>query len=476
MIQGEKAEERDKSVLNLLDLVKDLNIRDSDREKLASAIHSVEKRIIRLEFTAEKLNNEKAPVYNLLKQVSNDFTNKVKELEEKERELILANEEAGSANEAKSKFLANMSHEMRTPLNGILGMLQLLQVTDLDHEQEEYVSTIKEAGRSLLSLINDLLDLSKIEAGKFTLEEKEFLLHSTVRSVTDLFEGKAREKSIDCDVWIDNDAHETLLGDSFRIKQILTNLIGNAVKFTTKGFVRVSVIQKQEKKDVVVLQFSVTDTGIGMSDDALKKIFEPFTQAEMSTSRKYGGTGLGLNISRSLIELMNGELKVKSESKLGSTFSFTLEIKKGSEIGGKRKLASPNLKSILQGELAKTAPLRILVAEDNPINQRLAELSLTKMGYDPKIVENGLEAVEATKTAHYDLILMDLGMPSLNGDEAAKIILGNQVDGKAPKIVAMTADVTPAGRAKCIDAGMTTFINKPFEIEELAEIIKDIAS
>lgn len=515
--------------------------------------------------------------------------------------------EAASANQAKSEFLANMSHEIRTPMNAVLGMTTLLADTKLSLQQQDFVETIRSSSEGLLSIINDILDLSKIEAGQLEFEEIPFNLNSQLEDILDLFASKASEKSLELILDIDEQVNGNLLGDPTRLRQILVNLVGNAVKFTDVGEIEISVRVDRESNDDYCLLFTVVDTGIGIPINRRNRLFQPFSQIDASTTRRFGGTGLGLAISKRLCNLMGGNMWFKSEDGKGSAFSFTITFKIDEErafsgldltgfegkwvlivddnLSNQRNLSSlvtnwqmttatassgkealqlmeddrpfdlaiidqfmPEMdgltliskirrlaghadfpiilltpvgkRAVLQDteklqissfvtkpikhsalynaiikefnplsdmlglrrsaspvfaeKNAAKRPLNILLAEDNLVNQKVAILLLKRMGYSADLVSNGLEAIEALERKHYDVILMDMHMPELNGLDATQRIRREFLGESQPHIIAMTAAITKKDRDACFGAGMNDFVNKPVRVDELAKTLNGV--
>lgn len=398
-------------------------------------------------------------------------------LQEYNLQLIEAKRMADSANTAKSQFLANMSHEIRTPMNGVLGMAQLLELTALTDEQQEYVNTINSSGNNLVQLIGDILDLSKIESNHVELETLGFNLQSEISSINTILSLRAHEKGLQLDLQIDSDVPLLLIGDVLRLSQILYNLIGNAIKFTSNGFVSLHISKDTEDEKQATLRFLVQDTGIGIAVDKLEIIFESFTQADGSTTRKFGGTGLGLTISRQLAELMGGSLHVESVEGEGATFWFTVVLEKQSEA----YCVIPVSEVCDELKLRKIPidkNIHILLVEDDIANQRVLSKILEKTGYKVDVANTGHEAIDLLEIMDFNLVLMDCMMPDITGYEATAVIRdkNSNVRNHSIPVIAVTANALREDKAKCISAGMDDYLSKPIVFAELQAIVEKWAS
>ncbi len=405
---------------------------------------------------------------NNLESLNDDLKDEIQHGKQIELELKKAKEKAEQVSQAKGEFLANMSHEIRTPMNGVIGTLQLLEDTSLNDEQKEFVDIAHKSADALLAILNDILDLSKIEAGKLSFENIAFDFKQIVKDIVILHSLKAEQQGVFLLQQVDESLPEFLMGDPTRLRQVIVNLVSNALKFTSQGEVKITVDVVNKETDSVDLKIAVIDTGIGIPQTAQETLFNAFTQADGSTTRKYGGTGLGLAIVSQLVDLMGGSLGVDSVEGEGSVFWVTVNLqcaKKAPEMAG--EIAKKN--KALQLEA------KILLVEDNPINQMVAQKMLEKVGLKPTLANNGVEALKQLNERSFDLVLMDCQMPEMDGFDATREIRKLDImalNQRPLPIVAMTANVMSGDRERCIDVGMDDYIGKPVQRDQLTSVLK----
>jgi signal transduction histidine kinase len=430
-------------------------------EQLKVTNTSLEKEIIQRKKIEIELNQHKD-------HLEQEVEKRTAELKQTNQNLLEARIAAEKANASKSIFLANMSHDIRTPMNGIIGMVEILLETTLSPEQIEYIETIGSSADTLLRLLNDILDFSKIEANKLTLESIDFDLHKVFERTTQLLDIIAKQKKIDLICSIDRKIPETVKGDPVRIQQIMYNLIGNAIKFTEKGSVHITVCAINNEP--LTIQTSIKDTGIGIPKKQLDQLFSPFVQADISISRKYGGTGLGLSIAKKLVEMMNGTIHAESEVNVGSTFTFTICLERTKTVISDKSycLSDPKDDSL------KSKPLNILVVEDVPANQKIAQLILKNLNCKSAVASNGHEAIAILSKNTYDLVLMDIMMPQMSGIEATKMIrdTNSSVIQHDIPIIAMTANVMDGDIEQYLAVGMNDYLPKPITMKVLKEKVQ----
>ena len=426
--------------------------------------HSISLELANFELAATlQEENSKAEELNA------ELTREVEKREQTEHELKLAIEEVEAASKAKSDFLAVVSHEIRTPMNGILGMLDLVTDSELNKLQRDYLDTANRSAETLLRLLNDLLDFSKTNQSGLQLERTAFLLKETVEEITSLMAGRAKKKGLKFSFTWDDTAPDWVSGDPIRFRQIIGNLLGNAVKFTEEGAVSVALKRIQREDELIRYFFEIEDTGIGIDAEALKNLFEPFTQADLSMTRKYGGTGLGLAISKQLIELMGGQIEVSSELKGGSKFSFTIVLAEPGAFEIERKLSRADDLRVKDNFCGK-----VLVVEDDPVNQRVIRLLLERLGLEIHLAENGQVGFDCAVRDNWDLIFMDCQMPVLDGISATRKIRDYEKKHglSHTPIVALTANAKDTDRMTCNAAGMDDFLAKPVRRPELSGVLE----
>ncbi len=394
----------------------------------------------------------------------------IQQLEVTRERLEVEKAKAENATRAKSLFLASMSHEIRTPLNGIVGMIDILKYTKDPEKLDEYLEIIEISADSLLNIINDILDFSKIESNQIELETITFNVRNEMKNVIKLMSLSASAKGLELSLQITDDVPELVSGDSVRFKQIIVNLISNAIKFTEHGSVEVSLSLKESMQKTVTLLCKVNDTGIGIDDEGKKRLFKEFSQSEKSTTRKFGGTGLGLAISKKLTNLMNGEIGVNSAPGKGSEFWFTVVL-------GQVALSPNQKKDIKSSFKSPGKSLNVLLVDDNAINRKVAMFSLQKLGHSVQSAENGQEAVDKFKSGEFDVVLMDIQMPVMDGYDATREIRDHEAGEniqKSVKIIAMTANAEKGEMDKCIEIGMDDYLGKPFNLEALQKVLNKV--